>query len=269
MPEFSGVRSASAEGVKRDFSPFRPRGPSWCCDTTVSRRGSLHEHYNDWRGLGEERVLGMRDGWRRVRVAATGPQSRPLRCVVGSSTAARDHRCRSRPAGAAVATIGSAHGFKNGRQLAAWLGLVPTQHSSGGHVRLGSISCRGDAYLLTLLSPSCAQQPAARQGRRHRKSHARATLDTRTRWTPALRQGAGRHRQQTCQADLVDAGTRCALRPSRAPQPSAAPARSRHLITEISMHRQRSAVATGQTHPERTLLTSWTSKKVHRLILEH
>ncbi len=54
-------------------------------------------------------------------------------------------------ADAAVATIGSAHEFRNGRQLAAWLGLVPTQHSSGGHTRLGTISCRGDAYLRTLL----------------------------------------------------------------------------------------------------------------------
>ena len=50
-----------------------------------------------------------------------------------------------------VASIGNAHDFKNGRQLAAWLGLVPTQHSSGGHARLGTISCRGDAYLRTLL----------------------------------------------------------------------------------------------------------------------
>ena len=54
-------------------------------------------------------------------------------------------------ADAAVATVGSARDFRNGRQLAAWLGLVPTQHSSGGHARLGAISCRGDAYLRTLL----------------------------------------------------------------------------------------------------------------------
>jgi transposase len=54
-------------------------------------------------------------------------------------------------ADAVVATIGSAREFKKGRQLAAWLGLVPTQHSSGGHTRLGTISCRGDAYLRTLL----------------------------------------------------------------------------------------------------------------------
>ena len=54
-------------------------------------------------------------------------------------------------ADAAVATVGNAHEFKQGRQLSAWLGLVPTQHSSGGHARLGEISCRGDAYLRTLL----------------------------------------------------------------------------------------------------------------------
>ena len=54
-------------------------------------------------------------------------------------------------ADALVATVGSAHEFKNGRQLAAWLGLTPTQHSSGGRSRLGNISCRGDTYLRTLL----------------------------------------------------------------------------------------------------------------------
>jgi transposase len=54
-------------------------------------------------------------------------------------------------ADALVATVGSAREFSNGRQLAAWLGLTPTQHSSGGKRRLGTISCRGDAYLRTLL----------------------------------------------------------------------------------------------------------------------
>ena len=54
-------------------------------------------------------------------------------------------------ADAVVATVGSAREFKNGRQLSAWLGLTPTQHSSGGRSRLGAISCRGDSYLRTLL----------------------------------------------------------------------------------------------------------------------
>ena len=50
-----------------------------------------------------------------------------------------------------MATIGDARCFKNGRQLAAWLGLVPRQHSSGGKPTLLGISKRGDAYLRTLL----------------------------------------------------------------------------------------------------------------------
>ena len=54
-------------------------------------------------------------------------------------------------ASALVATIGDAKAFQHGRQLAAWLGLVPRQHSSGGKTRLHGISKRGDIYLRTLL----------------------------------------------------------------------------------------------------------------------
>lgn len=54
-------------------------------------------------------------------------------------------------ASALIASIGDAKNFKNGRQLAAWLGLVPRQHSSGGKPRLQGISKRGDTYLRTLL----------------------------------------------------------------------------------------------------------------------
>ncbi len=52
---------------------------------------------------------------------------------------------------ALVATIGDASQFRCGRQLAAWLGLVPRQHSSGGKERLGRISKRGDGYIRRLL----------------------------------------------------------------------------------------------------------------------
>ena len=65
-----------------------------------------------------------------------------LRAIIGVGPITAD---------AVVATIGSAHSFANGRQFAAWLGLVPMQHSSGGRTRLGRISCRGDGYLRTLL----------------------------------------------------------------------------------------------------------------------
>jgi transposase len=54
-------------------------------------------------------------------------------------------------ASALVASIGNAKNFDDGRQLAAWLGLVPKQHSTGGKSKLLGISKRGDSYLRTLL----------------------------------------------------------------------------------------------------------------------
>jgi transposase len=54
-------------------------------------------------------------------------------------------------ASALVASIADATSFDNGRQLSAWLGLVPRQHSSGGKPTLLGISKRGDVYLRTLL----------------------------------------------------------------------------------------------------------------------
>ena len=52
---------------------------------------------------------------------------------------------------ALISAIGDGKQFKRGRDLAAWLGLTPRQHSSGGKDRLLGISKRGDAYLRTLL----------------------------------------------------------------------------------------------------------------------
>lgn len=68
---------------------------------------------------------------------------------------------------ALVASVGDARHFKNGRQLAAWLGLVPRQHSTGGKTQLLGISKRGDTYLRTLLTHGARAvlASAARKGR--------------------------------------------------------------------------------------------------------
>ncbi len=59
-------------------------------------------------------------------------------------------------------TVGDNIGtFKNGRQLSAFLGLVPKQHSSGGKERLQGISERGDGYLRRLLDGAHAVQQHA------------------------------------------------------------------------------------------------------------
>ena len=48
---------------------------------------------------------------------------------------------------ATVAAIGNCSAFRKGRDFAAWLGLIPRQHSTGGKARLLGISKRGNAYL--------------------------------------------------------------------------------------------------------------------------
>jgi transposase len=55
-------------------------------------------------------------------------------------------------AAATLATVTDARDFKNGRQFAAWQGVVPRQDSSGGKTRLGDITKRGDTYLRGLLT---------------------------------------------------------------------------------------------------------------------
>jgi transposase len=52
---------------------------------------------------------------------------------------------------AVVATIGEGHAFQHGRQFAAWVGLVPRQHSTGGKTVLGRITKHGNVCLRTLL----------------------------------------------------------------------------------------------------------------------
>jgi len=102
----------------------------------------------------KELLRDLAEHWKQVRLRLDACNARietharedercvRLRAIIGVGAITAD---------AAVATVGNAREFKQGRQMAAWLGLVPTQHSSGGHVRLGEISCRGDAYLRTLL----------------------------------------------------------------------------------------------------------------------
>jgi transposase len=82
---------------------------------------------------------------------------------------------------ALVASIGNGHEFQNGRQLAAWLGLVPGRHGSGGKTRLGRITKAGDRYLRTLLV----------LGARSLLAHATNKTDRISRWALALQARVG------------------------------------------------------------------------------
>ena len=91
-------------------------------------------------------------------------------CGVGETTAT-----------ALVAMIGNGHDFANGRQLSAWLGLVPGQYSSGGKTRLGRITKSGDAYLRGLLI----------MGARAALNAAKGKSDGISRWAVALAERRG------------------------------------------------------------------------------
>jgi transposase len=80
---------------------------------------------------------------------------------------------------ALVATIGDASQFRSGRQLAAWLGLVPRQHSSGGKERLGRISKRGDGYIRRLLVHGARADLRWSRRRKHARSAWQENLLTR------------------------------------------------------------------------------------------
>ena len=84
---------------------------------------------------------------------------------------------------ALTAAVGDASAFRNGRELAAWLGLVPRQRSTGGRTRLLGISKRGDRCLRCLLihGARAALRAAARRD------------DRRSRWAVGVEARRGRN----------------------------------------------------------------------------
>jgi transposase len=91
-------------------------------------------------------------------------------------------------ASAVVATINQAGDYRNGRQLAAWAGLVPRQNSSGGKSRLGKITKRGDSYIRGLLTQGAR---STLQSALKRQVHQRSRLQQ---WIVALHGRAGYHK---------------------------------------------------------------------------
>ena len=79
---------------------------------------------------------------------------------------------------ALVAAVGDRTCFKNGREFAAWLGLVPRQRSSGGKARMLGISKRGDRYIRTLMIHGARAVLARTHGK----------LDVRSQWIGRMRE---------------------------------------------------------------------------------
>ena len=109
------------------------RSAPWLSSSVLLRPGSSSWRRHLWHGTDPTRRAAV---WRRF------PDGAGLATIPGVGVIT---------ATALVATIGDGAQFRSGRQLSAWLGLVPRQHSSGGKDRLGRISKRGDGYIRRLL----------------------------------------------------------------------------------------------------------------------
>jgi transposase len=89
-------------------------------------------------------------------------------------------------ASALVASVGDFSQFRNARQFGAWLGLVPSQHSTGGKPRLGRITKRGDDYLRTLLIQGAKSAVMTAAKRSDRISQRLLQLKDRVGWQKAV-----------------------------------------------------------------------------------
>ena len=136
LTEFGVVAPLSPEKLRRELArcqdPEDPRLPATVRELVSDQLTALDQL--------EERMSVYAE---QIAAQARGSEvAKRLQTIagVGPTTAA-----------ALVATVGEPQEFRNGRQFAAWLGLTPKQHSTGGKTRLGRITKRGDAYLRTLL----------------------------------------------------------------------------------------------------------------------
>ncbi|MDR8052899.1 IS110 family transposase [Burkholderia cenocepacia] len=132
LSEFGVVLPQSPERLRLDITTHLDSLPSWarrCISDLLDHAGNIEHRLAEYDRAIAEIAREDERSKRLMRLRGIGPTT----------------------ASALLASIGSGHDFRNGRQVAAWLGLTPGQHSSGGKARLGSITKAGDAYLRSLL----------------------------------------------------------------------------------------------------------------------
>jgi transposase len=136
LTEFGLVIPAGIRCIERKLPEFLEDAENGLSGASRALFARLLEHFRELdRQVKElEREI---NAWHREDTASQRLQAIP---GIGPLTAS-----------ALVASVGDAKVFHNGRQFAAWLGLVPRQDSSGGKTNLLGISKRGDTYLRTML----------------------------------------------------------------------------------------------------------------------
>jgi len=134
IAEFGVVLPQKVERLRREIGAHLDALPGWarrCVQDLLAHIAVLDTRIDEY----DEAIK---------QIAREDARSRALMQLpgIGPTTAT---------ASALLASLGVGHDFRNGRQVAAWIGLVPGQNSSGGKSRLGRITKAGDAYLRSLL----------------------------------------------------------------------------------------------------------------------
>lgn len=168
IAEFGIVLPQKIERLRREIGPQLEHLPAFanrCIGDLLTHADRLDERITDYD---------------RAIADAAKQDSRSCRLMqlpgIGPTTAS-----------ALAASLGNGHDFKNGRQLAAWVGLVPGQYSSGGKSRLGRITKAGDAYLRSLLVMGARSILAGLGEKQDRFSRwARALVERRGYWKAAV-----------------------------------------------------------------------------------
>jgi transposase len=208
LSEFGVVLPQSPERLRREITVHLDSLPSWanrCISDLLEHAGNIEARLAEY-----DRAISQ--------IARDDERSRRLMQLrgIGPTTAS-----------ALLASLGAGHDFQNGRQVGAWLGLTPGQHSSGGKQRLGSITKAGDAYLRCLLVNGARAVIANLGEKQDRFSRwARSLVGRRGYWRAAV---AIRRAKESChqkRSNVVN--TRCCVAIAAATKSHIALPKGRH-----------------------------------------
>jgi transposase len=168
IAEFGIVLPQKIERLRREIGPHLETLPGWanrCVADLLTHADRLEERIAEYDRIIHDAARQDDRSRRLLQLPGIGPTT----------------------ASALAASLGEGHDFRNGRQLAAWVGLVPGQYSSGGKARLGRITKAGDAYLRSLLVMGARSILAGLGDKQDRFSRwARALVERRGYWKAAI-----------------------------------------------------------------------------------
>lgn len=188
-------RINTLRAMLREFGVLVPLGPKAAIETTIKAIDTLHE-------LMRPSVAAILEELHQLQ-RRIGELEKQLKRVAKEDTVVQQflqiNGVGLLTATAMRAAVQQPEQFKNGRQLAAWIGLTPREYSSGSQRYLGRISKRGDKYLRMLLVHG-ARSVLARIKIMQREGKALTRLQQ---WAVQLEQRAGHNKAAVALANKM------------------------------------------------------------------